>query len=46
MYKKELALNNLQGMLCHKTKQPNYIYSTNIYKENFGFKWPTMGDMP
>ena len=22
MYKQELALNNLQGLICHKLKQP------------------------
>ena len=26
MYKEDLALNNLQGLICHKT-QPNQSYS-------------------
>ena len=33
MYKEELALNNLQGLICHKTK-PNPIYLIYMYKED------------
>ena len=32
MYKEELALNNLQWLICHKT-QPNNIYLMYMYKE-------------
>ena len=32
MYKEELALNNLQWLICHKT-QPNHIYLIYMYKE-------------
>ena len=31
MYKPDLALNNLQGLICHKT-QPNQIEATIAYK--------------
>ena len=34
MYKADLALNNLQGLICHKT-QPNHIYL--IYMIWLGF---------
>ena len=30
MYKEDLALNNLQWLICHKT-QPNQSYIFNIY---------------
>ena len=30
MYKKDLALNNLQWLICHKTKPTNYSL-TNMY---------------
>ena len=33
MYKDGLALNNLQWLICHKTK-PNLIYLTYKYKED------------
>ena len=33
MYKEDLALNNLQWLICHKTK-PNHIYSIYMYKED------------
>ena len=33
MYKENLALNNLQRLICHKT-QPNPIYLMYMYKEN------------
>ena len=35
MYKEDLALNNLQCLICHKS-QPNqiYIYSIYMYKED------------
>ena len=31
MYKDDLALNNLQWLICHKPSQPNHIYL--IYNE-------------
>ena len=35
MYKKDLALNNLQWLICHKTQlKPNHIYLIYMYKEN------------
>ena len=33
MYKEDLALNNLQWLICHKTK-PNHIYLVYMYKED------------
>ena len=43
MYKENLALNNLQWLICHKT-QPNktisYIYLIYIYKENLALNNP------
>ena len=27
MYKKDLALNNLQGLICHKTKPKQTVYA-------------------
>ena len=33
MYKEDLALNNLQWLICHKT-QPNHIYLIYMYKED------------
>ena len=33
MYKEDLALNNLQWLMCHKS-QPNNIYLTYMYKED------------
>ena len=41
MYKQDLALNNLQGLKCHKTK-PNQIYILR----GFGIKLLIMVDMP
>ena len=39
MYKKDLALNNLQLLICHKT-QPNqtksYIFNIYMYKKDLG----------
>ena len=32
-YKKDLALNNLQWLICHKTK-PNPMYSIYMHKED------------
>ena len=32
-YKEDLALNNLQWLICHKTK-PNQIYLIYLYKKN------------
>ena len=33
MYKENLALNNLQWLICHKTKpKPNYVQHQNITK--------------
>ena len=38
MYKLDLALNNLQWLICHKTQptptNPNLIYSIYMYKED------------
>ena len=33
MYTEDLALNNLQWLICHKT-QPNQIYLTYRYDRN------------
>ena len=33
VYKPDLALNNLQWLICHNTK-PNQIYSIYMYKED------------
>ena len=33
MYKENLALNNLQWLICHETK-PNHIYLIYMYKED------------
>ena len=33
MYKEDLALNNLQWLICHKT-QLNHIYLKYMYKED------------
>ena len=33
MYEEDLALNNLQWLICHKTK-PNHIYSIYMYEED------------
>ena len=33
MYKEDLALNNLQGFICHKT-QPNDTYLVYMYKDD------------
>ena len=33
MYIKNLALNNLQWLICHKTK-PNHIYLIYMYKKD------------
>ena len=38
MYKEGLALNNLQWLICHKTKlnqtKPNHIYLIYMYKQD------------
>ena len=35
MYKEDLALNNLQWLICHKIQPtPNSIYSIYMYKED------------
>ena len=31
MYKEDLALNNLQGLICHKIQPNQIIYIINIY---------------
>ena len=31
MYKKDLILNELQGLICHKTKSDAKPYKFNIY---------------
>ena len=39
MYKKDLALNNLQWLKCHKTRlKPNHIYLIYMYKKEFAIK--------
>ena len=37
MYKQDLALNNLQGLRCHKVQPTNKIlfYVENIYQNKF-----------
>ena len=40
MYKKDVALNNLQWLLCHKTKPHTYMYIGS------GIKKPRKIDMP
>ena len=39
MYKEDLALNNLQGLICHKTQTER---ETIIYRCSHTFKKPTM----
>ena len=34
MYKPDMALNNLQGLMCHKTCKPNWMVC------QLGGKWP------
>ena len=35
MYKKDLAINSLQWLICHKTQpKPNPIYLVYMYKED------------
>ena len=35
MYKEDLALNNLQWLICHEIQtKPNHIYLIYMYKEN------------
>ena len=38
MYKQDLALNNLQWLICHKTQpnqtKPNHLFNIYIYKED------------
>ena len=38
MYKEYLAVNNLQWLICHKTKpnqtKPNFIYLICMYKKD------------
>ena len=40
MYKEDLALNNIQLLICHKTqpKQILYISYIYMYKKAFGIK--------
>ena len=40
MYKQDLAINNLQGLICHKT-QPNLFsdYSKHMYKFTNASAW-------
>ena len=38
MYKENLALNNLQWLICHKkVTKPNHIYLIYMYKEDLVF---------
>ena len=34
MYKQDLALNNLQGLICHKTQSNQIIYIQYMYKQD------------
>ena len=34
MFKEDLALNNLQWLICDKTIKTNYIYLIYMYKED------------
>ena len=41
MYKQDLTLNNLQGLICHKTQQPiapNLLFPLRKKKIIFHFK--------
>ena len=39
MYKEDLALNNLQGLICYKTQPlPNHIYLIYMHKEDLAEK--------
>ena len=40
MYKIDLALNNLQWLICHKTQpKPNHIYLIYMYKEDLALNY-------
>ena len=41
MYKKDLALNNPQWLICHKPNQtkPNHIYLIYMYKKDMALKY-------
>ena len=41
-YEVYLALNNLQGLICHKTK--SYLFDKYVVR-GFGIKYPTRIDM-
>ena len=43
MYKQDLALNNLQMLMCHKTQPINLLF---FYKDSFGIKQSMKVDMP
>ena len=32
--REDLALNNSQWLICHKTNKPNYIYLIYMYKKD------------
>ena len=34
MYKKDLALHNLQGLICHKNQPGQIIYLIHMYKKD------------
>ena len=36
MYKEDLALNNLQVLICHKTIKPNQIKHVSIRSKGWG----------
>ena len=40
MYKEDLALNNLQWLICPKTQPNQIIYLIYIYKEDFALNNP------
>ena len=42
MYKEDLALNNLQWLICHKTQPNQIIYILYMYKEDsalYNLQW-------
>ena len=45
MYEEDLALNNLQWLICLKT-QPNHTYLIYMYKEDLALNNLQIVDMP
>ena len=47
MYNEDLALNNLQWLICHKTQLNQIIYMLiYMYKEDLALNNQTVVDMP